>query len=62
MEFYIQFRTENAAFKEDEFSERAEKARIIKEVAERIELGDISGRIRDINGNNVGCFGLRETK
>jgi len=63
MEFYIQFRTENEAFKENgEFSERAEKVRIIKEVAERIEQGDISGRIIDVNGNYIGCFGVRKQK
>ena len=60
MKFYIEFNLENSAFQQSEFQGRQEKIRILKNVADRLEMGDISGRIRDINGNTVGCFGIKK--
>ncbi len=52
--FRLQIETENAAF---EPSPRLEVARILRELAERLEQGLFGGRrLHDINGNNVGSF------
>lgn len=52
--FKLTITTDNAAFQPDP---RPEVARILREVAERVEIGDISYHFRtvyDINGNDVG--------
>lgn len=38
-------------------SDRVAVCRILRDVAERIEAGEIEGQIRDINGNKVGSYG-----
>ena len=52
-QFTLAIDTDNAAFDE---GGGAEIARILREVAERIERGDVSGSARDINGNTVCHF------
>jgi len=56
----------NAAFCEDDYptesSAAPELARILREVADRIEGGDMFGMYRtihDMNGNDVGRFALK---
>jgi len=43
----------NDAFVEDE---NAELSRILKDLAKRIERGQVAGTLRDYNGNMVGQF------
>lgn len=35
-----------------------ELARMIREVADRIEGGDLEGLMKDVNGNSYGLFGF----
>lgn len=53
--FTLKFETRNAAF--DDFP-ASESARILREIAQKIEEGQLSGKIRDVNGNHVGNFTL----
>lgn len=48
----ILIETENEAFE----GNSNELARLLRELAERIERGEMEGTIRDINGNKVGSF------
>ena len=50
--FYLNIETDNAAFSDDAFE--AEIARILRRVADRVERGEQSGGILDVNGNGVG--------
>lgn len=54
--FDLQITTRNAAFEPERPG--LEVARILRDVAERLEDGHESGGIRDINGNKVGTFRL----
>jgi hypothetical protein len=51
----LEFETDNAAF--DEYP-AGEASQILKEVADRIVSGDLSGDIRDVNGNKIGHYEL----
>ncbi len=53
--FKLTFKTDNAAFEEDK---SIEVARILRDVATKIETGKTSGKIFDINGNSIGRFEL----
>lgn len=60
--FKLEFGTDNAAFDDDK---KGETGRILQEIAERIAGGDqatgsIIGRIRDVNGNEIGKYELKE--
>lgn len=55
MTFSLTFETDNAAF--DGF-EATETCRILRDVARRIEGGDLDGPVRDANGNRVGGYAL----
>lgn len=57
MTFELQFDADNAAFAGNDW--QPETVRILTEVARRIEMGDNSGTIRDINGNTVGKFAFK---
>lgn len=48
--FQLQVHTSNSAFE----NESAEVARILRELAERVESGRTSGRVFDLNGNACG--------
>lgn len=50
--FDLHVETDNAAFEDP----AAETARILREVADRLENGSTEGAIADINGNRVGSF------
>lgn len=53
--FKLTFETSNAAFAEDDATD--ELARILREVAGRIQNnGEDQGRVRDVNGNDIGYF------
>lgn len=54
----ISIDTDNAAFGDTEYDRYAEIARILREAANRVEVGDHCGEftLRDINGNRVGAF------
>lgn len=49
----VEIKTDNAAFSDNS---NAELARILRELAKRIENGEQHGRLRDLNGNKVGQF------
>jgi len=51
--FTLNIDIENAAFEPDA---APELARLLREIADRIESGSIAGKIRDYNGNHVGSF------
>lgn len=55
--FKVKFRTGNAAFEEP--YKANEIARILKEIAEKVECGYDSGSIMDINGNYVGEWEIK---
>lgn len=58
--FALTFDTGNAAFHEEEHDEEAparnsaETARILRELAGKVEDGSLSGTILDVNGNRIG--------
>lgn len=55
----IEFKTSNAAFRtEDENLNEYEVARILKDIASKIEYGITSGVIMDYNGNKVGSWSI----
>jgi hypothetical protein len=58
MEFTLNIECDNAAFGDDSAERGFEIARILRELAERIEAsgaGSLSGwTLRDVNGNRVG--------
>lgn len=51
--FKLTIKTDNAAFADDP---EAELARILADVAERVADGEMSGKLRDANGNTVGEY------
>jgi hypothetical protein len=65
--FALAIKTDNAAFAGDgsnDFAERQqcerdEVARILRDVAEKLDQGTDAGPVRDINGNTVGSWRLR---
>ena len=56
--FTLQFETDNAAF---ENYPAAEAARILREVADKVQDGTHEKAIIDINGNTIGGFRLSIT-
>ena len=50
--FKLKFRMGNSAF--DDGNKEYEVARILKEIAEKVENGRTEGSIMDYNGNNIG--------
>lgn len=68
MAFTLSIKTGNAAFCDpdaetendpaNEAAERAEVARILREVAKDLEEGSASGTCMDVNGNSVGKWSL----
>lgn len=54
--FTVKFETDNAAFEDENM--RYETARILREIAERIETGMQYGPVRDANGNTIGEAGF----
>lgn len=58
--FEITIETDNAAFGEDEGGAGPEVARILREVADKVENGAAGGRVFDFNGNGVGRFNLTD--
>lgn len=58
--FTVKFDTDNAAF--DDGNREAEIIRILRSIADRVERDGCSGffeTIRDVNGNEVGRFALK---
>lgn len=51
--FKLEIETTNAAFEDDL---NYEVARLLGEAAHSIDMGHLSGSLRDINGNRVGRF------
>lgn len=52
--FSFTIRTDNDAFDDDR---NAEISRLLDEAAQRVRRGDVSGMLRDANGNTVGSYG-----
>ena len=50
----LNIKTTNAAFEDKSL----EAARLLREVAERIESGETEGNLKDTNGNTVGSWKL----
>jgi hypothetical protein len=60
IQFRLQIACDNAAFEDDNMT--TELARILRDVARRLEAGEDCGsfvNVRDINGNVVGSFALK---
>lgn len=57
MKATITIQMDNAAFADEPATELA---RILRNLAERIEEGSTESRLRDINGNHVGQFTITE--
>lgn len=57
MEFRLTFNMDNEAFAGDGCDEAA---RILREVANKVEAGRTEGSIMDANGNNVGTWEVSE--
>lgn len=55
--FSLKFKTDNAVFQDG--NKPYEIARILREIADKIEDGQTEGNIRDINGNTTGSFKVR---
>lgn len=55
--FILDISTENAAF-EDTLDGRGEVARILREIADRLDEGQHNGTARDVNGNKCGSWRL----
>ncbi len=55
MTLKMEFETDNAAF--DEYP-AGETSRILHEIADLVVSGDLSGDIRDVNGNKMGHYEL----
>lgn len=53
--FKLTIKTDNAAFEDDE---GAECARILRNIAERLDRGEKCGLCVDVNGNHVGEWSL----
>ena len=58
MEIRINIETDNAAFEDDP----RELARILQLIAAKLGRGDTSGREKDMNGNTVATFTVRDPK
>jgi len=56
--FYVFFERDNDSFIGDSNKEK-ESAKILRELADRVEKGDKSGKIFDSNGNSIGIFGIK---
>jgi hypothetical protein len=56
--FKLNIKTGNAAFSEEEGGPHLELARLLREVADRVENGEDHGSVMDINGNSVGRWTL----
>lgn len=54
MKFQLSIKTDNAAFAAG--NRNAETARILAEIAKKINEGNSSGKARDLNGNTVGAW------
>jgi hypothetical protein len=57
MHFQLFFDCDNAAFEEA----ASETARILRDIAERVEGGRLEGRVMDVNGNSVGNYAFLST-
>lgn len=55
--FKLEIETGNAAF--DDEGKAYEIARILRDLADKIENGAEAGSVRDINGNKVGSYEVR---
>lgn len=58
MALNLVIRNGNAAF--EEMGRTEHTAELLREIANRIELGTTAGLIKDANGNTVGEYDLRE--
>lgn len=56
--FTLTIETDNAAFTDDA---AREVARILRQLAKKLEDGKDSGKVMDLNGNSVGSFELSAT-
>lgn len=57
MEFTVHIDCGNSAFQD---APATEIARILRTIANRVEAGDLDGRVRDYNGNTCGHFEAKQ--
>lgn len=57
--FTLEIKTDSAAFQDDDGWGFYEVARLLREVADRVEGGWSTGGVLDLNGNTVGAFDWR---
>lgn len=55
MTFSIDIDTDDAAFSDDP---EVESARILRDIATRVEVGYDGGTVHDLNGNSIGTWAL----
>lgn len=58
MMFTLRIETGNTAFGENITDNQREIARILRDLADRLEQGEDCGWLMDANGNKVGTFSL----
>lgn len=58
MKMSMRIDSDNAAFEED--SGAVEVARLVRQIADRIDQGEREGKLLDLNGNTVGEFLVTE--
>ena len=56
--FKLEFKTDNSAFSDGNME--YEIKRILVAIGNRVDCGNTSGSIRDINGNTIGTYELEE--
>lgn len=56
--FVLQFETNNAAFEGEMLA--AECARILRNLAQKVQAGQDSGSVVDVNGNKCGTWHLEQ--
>lgn len=57
--FKVTMNTDNDAFQGDSPSLNHEVARILRDIAKKLEQGATGGNCRDSNGNTVGTWSLK---
>jgi hypothetical protein len=54
----ISIKTDNAAFGDTDSVRAEEVARLLREIAEDLDNGEVCGPVIDLNGNKVGTWDL----
>lgn len=61
MQFVVTMNVDNACFGEDDAETRAQmSAKILRDIADKIDVDSMEGLIRDDNGNVIGSYAFQE--